>query len=71
MFKIILTSSVLVTLIGCVSLPSTEENNKTQINNQTIRENTANMSDFDRQKYYTDNNLGPVPVKPVNKPRRD
>lgn len=25
------------------------------------KHNTANMSDFDRQKYFTDHNLGPVP----------
>lgn len=33
------------------------------------KQNTANMSEFDRQKYFTDHNLGPVPPSYTNKPK--
>ena len=64
MLKIMMTSGVLMTLIGCASLPSEQQNTQTYLKNQNIRENTSNMSEFDKQRYYSEHHLGPVPAQP-------
>ncbi|QIO06210.1 hypothetical protein [Acinetobacter shaoyimingii] len=70
MLKIIITSGFLLSLIGCSSLPSEQENMDTYLKNQSIRENTANMSEFEKQRYYSEHHLGPIPAQPNYKKNR-
>ncbi|MBU3848752.1 MAG: hypothetical protein H9855_17670 [Candidatus Acinetobacter avistercoris] len=71
MLKIALTALMLTIFSGCAMTSMSYEEEREISRKQMMRHNMSNMSHFDIQKYYADHNLGPVPVKPVNKPRRD
>lgn len=70
MYKIMLSVAMLTTLSAChlISFPETdlEEYNR----QKTINQHTANMSEFDKQQYYTEHNLGAVPSELRTKPKR-
>lgn len=71
MLKIALTALMLTIFSGCAMTSMSDEDVRELTRKQMMHQNTSNMSQFDMQKYYADHNLGPVPVMPVNKPRRD
>lgn len=71
MLKIALVTLVLTSFYGCAMTPLPDSYIEEYNRKQSLQHNTNNMSDFDRQQFYTHHNLGPVPAQPVIKPNRN
>lgn len=53
-----------VLLISCANHPTEEQRSKDDIRYAEMKDNTVNMSEYDKQRYYTEHNLGiykPIP----------
>ena len=70
----ILTSFVIISSLTACAVHSVQQSDLAKYDQKLmIDRNTLNMSEFDKQKYYTDHNLGPVPAElnPKGKQRRE
>lgn len=79
MLKLLFTALCLTQLVGCASSYMSEANiedayvqdnaARKQFAKYEANRDTSYMSQYDKQKYYADRDLGPIPVQPnYNRP---
>lgn len=68
--KFIFTFMIFSTLTACANQPLEQKHLEEFDEKRMIERNTLNMSEFDKQKYYTDHNLGPVPAQKIPKAKQ-
>lgn len=71
MLKMLLAVCTLTSLYGCATTPLSDADLQEYNRKQSVHRDTANMSEFDKQQFYTEHNLGPVPAQPLSRPNRN